>query len=174
MNASTVAARDGWMCWLCEGPVDPDAPVGSAGHGTVDHVVPRSRGGSNDPANLRLAHRRCNMARANHLPELAWPVSLAPLDASGLWQSIARCVARPGAGEIVALFPHDELAAMASVWAVERAEELVPGGWICSVEVIGPVWAVRLVRPDAAPLGSAGRPKVTDPRRSKMGRPRRR
>ncbi len=174
MNAHSVALRDGWVCWLCDGPVDPAAPVGSAGHATVDHVVPRSRGGSNDPSNLRLAHRRCNMARANHLPELEWPSSLAPLDASSLWQSIARCLARPGPGEIVALFPHDELAAQAAAWAVERAEELVPGGWISAVEVVGPTWAVRLRRPDAAPWGTAGRPKVADPRRSKAGRARRR
>jgi len=38
------------VCWLC----------GGAGADTLDHVVPVTRGGDNDPANLRPAHRRCN------------------------------------------------------------------------------------------------------------------
>lgn len=30
---------------------------------TVDHVVPRSKGGNDDIANLRPAHAHCNYAR---------------------------------------------------------------------------------------------------------------
>ena len=52
---AAVIARDGGICWLCELP----------GADTADHVIARARGGSNDPANLRAAHRRCNERKAN-------------------------------------------------------------------------------------------------------------
>lgn len=32
---------------------------------SIDHVIPRSEGGSNKISNLRLAHRICNERRAN-------------------------------------------------------------------------------------------------------------
>jgi 5-methylcytosine-specific restriction endonuclease McrA len=48
-----VLARDGGICWLCGGP----------GATTVDHVIPRARGGGDDEDNLRAAHLDCNMRR---------------------------------------------------------------------------------------------------------------
>lgn len=48
----------GTSCWLC---TDTDAAT------TADHVLPRSRGGSDHIDNLRPAHRRCNSARGNRL-----------------------------------------------------------------------------------------------------------
>jgi 5-methylcytosine-specific restriction endonuclease McrA len=32
---------------------------------TIDHLLPVSRGGTNDVSNLDVAHRRCNIARGN-------------------------------------------------------------------------------------------------------------
>jgi 5-methylcytosine-specific restriction endonuclease McrA len=52
-----LLARDGDLCWLCGKPLDGDA--------TLDHVVPRSKGGSDALANLKLAHGRCNHRRGN-------------------------------------------------------------------------------------------------------------
>ena len=46
------------VCWLC----------GAPGADTLDHVTPVSRGGTNDPANLRPAHRACNSERGNGRP----------------------------------------------------------------------------------------------------------
>lgn len=55
-----IYERDGWICQICCGSTsriyayeDPWSP-------TLDHVVPRSLGGSDDPENLRLAHAWCN------------------------------------------------------------------------------------------------------------------
>ena len=45
--------RDGDECWLC-------ARQMSAGSRTIEHLEPISRGGTNDPANLALAHAACN------------------------------------------------------------------------------------------------------------------
>lgn len=62
-TAAIVAARDMWTCWLCHRPVDPKG-VGSL-EPTMDHVIPKSLGGKRTPANLRLAHAKCNRDRGN-------------------------------------------------------------------------------------------------------------
>lgn len=46
------------ICWLC------DQPMGIH-EATRDHVLPRSKGGGNERANLRLAHEVCNKLRQN-------------------------------------------------------------------------------------------------------------
>lgn len=131
-----LAARDGWVCWLCEGPIDPGAPSRSPGAPTADHVVPRSRGGTSDLANLRLAHRRCNGDRANDLPELQWPERFAVIDGAPVWQALARIV-RKGRPEVVALVPTRELADDAAAWVTRRAERFLGGDWWADVEPAG-------------------------------------
>lgn len=51
------------VCCICGEPVDktlsgrdPDGP-------SIDHIVPRAEGGTNQLDNLALAHLRCNTAR---------------------------------------------------------------------------------------------------------------
>jgi hypothetical protein len=53
-----LAQRDGWTCGICSKSIDPSI-TGMDGP-SVDHIVPRSQGGANDPLNVRLAHMRCN------------------------------------------------------------------------------------------------------------------
>lgn len=65
VNRLAVYARDAWTCGICYEPVDPDAPVNSTWDATLDHVIPRSLGGTDDPANLRIAHRWCNSVRGD-------------------------------------------------------------------------------------------------------------
>lgn len=60
-----VIERDGSDCWLCLEPVDFDASWNSDWAATLDHVQPRSMGGSHELGNLRLAHRWCNSVRAD-------------------------------------------------------------------------------------------------------------
>lgn len=55
--------RDGWVCQLCGEPVDPAVDPRTRWGATLDHITPRSLGGSHDSSNLRLAHRRCNSVR---------------------------------------------------------------------------------------------------------------
>ena len=164
MHVGRIAERDGWWCWLCGGGIDPTARPDSSMGPTVDHLVPRSRGGGNEPSNLRLAHKRCNVQRGNHLPELEWPRAWPLLMTVHVWTALARLAPRPGAAEVVALSPLADLAEEASAWVVERAEELVPGGWESwtVADPRGPV-AVWLRRPTDAAPGHAGRPKVTEP-----------
>jgi 5-methylcytosine-specific restriction endonuclease McrA len=57
----SIFIRDRWVCGICRKHVKRlDA--------SIDHLVPVSRGGTNDAANLRLAHLRCNVRRHNRGP----------------------------------------------------------------------------------------------------------
>jgi 5-methylcytosine-specific restriction endonuclease McrA len=49
----------GTRCWLCGGEI-----VGTV---SVDHVIPRSKGGSDDIDNCRPAHLECNVRRSNRM-----------------------------------------------------------------------------------------------------------
>jgi 5-methylcytosine-specific restriction endonuclease McrA len=60
-----VAARDGAVCWLCGLPVAMNLSPASTIGPTVDHVLPKSKGGAYTLDNLRLAHSKCNHARRN-------------------------------------------------------------------------------------------------------------
>ena len=49
-----ILERDGPYCWWCEFPFTKDDPS------TIEHIVPRSKGGTHDLENLANVHRRCN------------------------------------------------------------------------------------------------------------------
>ena len=61
----TIYDRDNWTCQICAEPVDPNAEPRSDWYPTLDHVIPRSRGGTNDLTNLRTAHHWCNSVRGD-------------------------------------------------------------------------------------------------------------
>lgn len=58
--------RDNWECAICgnEVEVDPVERAGATkGQPSLDHITPKSEGGTDYPSNVRLAHRGCNSAR---------------------------------------------------------------------------------------------------------------
>jgi hypothetical protein len=59
-----IAGRDGWRCHLCLGKVDRHLVCPDPLSPSIDHLVPISDGGSDDPENLRLAHFGCNSSRS--------------------------------------------------------------------------------------------------------------
>lgn len=64
----TLYVRDQWVCQLCDEAVDPTLMVTSPNDDwapSLDHIVTRSSGGSDDADNLRLAHRWCNSIRGD-------------------------------------------------------------------------------------------------------------
>ena len=62
-----LVERDGDRCHYCgSGFTEVNSP-------TIDHLVPRSRGGNNRLANLVLACRPCNHAKGGTLPASASP-----------------------------------------------------------------------------------------------------
>lgn len=61
-----VWKRDRFRCAYCGAAVDvPHDAVPQHLWATVDHVVPRSRGGRNNISNLRTACRDCNSAKGS-------------------------------------------------------------------------------------------------------------
>lgn len=67
-----VLRVQGRICWLC-GNQRIRRPADSA-----DHVIPRSRGGTDDDGNLRPAHRLCNSARRAEDPFPTPAAAIAP------------------------------------------------------------------------------------------------
>lgn len=60
-----VLDRDGWTCHLCGDGIPRDAIYPDPFYGTLDHVIPDSLGGSDEPENLRAAHFICNTVRGS-------------------------------------------------------------------------------------------------------------
>jgi 5-methylcytosine-specific restriction endonuclease McrA len=63
-----IGDRDGWVCYLCEQPIDRSRVWPDPESATTDHVTPLSKGGEHDPDNVRITHARCNSAKGNRLP----------------------------------------------------------------------------------------------------------
>lgn len=66
IKITRLMARDGEYCQLCGDPLDRHIdddmdPLFI----TFDHIVPASKGGTDDIRNLQLAHKSCNEARGN-------------------------------------------------------------------------------------------------------------
>jgi hypothetical protein len=55
-----IGDRDGWVCGICNRPVDALLEVPHAEAGTVDHVVALASGGPHALNNVQLAHFMCN------------------------------------------------------------------------------------------------------------------
>ena len=68
LSRRSLSVRDNGQCQYCSG-------VGE----TIDHVVPKSRGGSNTWENCVLACKRCNNKKgSNTLAELGWALPRRP------------------------------------------------------------------------------------------------
>nr|WP_239536851.1 HNH endonuclease signature motif containing protein [Arthrobacter roseus] len=61
------------MCWLCGEQVDLEADgKRDDWAATLDHVIPRSKGGTHDESNLKTAHRWCNSIRSDSGASSIW------------------------------------------------------------------------------------------------------
>lgn len=71
-----VLRRDGSRCGYCASPAT-----------TIDHVVPRSRGGADSWENLVACCLRCNNAKGDRTPgEMGWTLRLKPRPPHGpMW-----------------------------------------------------------------------------------------
>jgi 5-methylcytosine-specific restriction endonuclease McrA len=74
LSRQGVLARDAHRCQYCGGSAE-----------TLDHVLPRSRGGRHVWENLVAACRRCNHSKADRtLDELGWALHHAPVAPRGV------------------------------------------------------------------------------------------
>src|SRR5689334_2888473 len=51
-------------CLICNGPLAFDAGTGLGAN--IEHIVPRTQGGTNDLLNLGITHPRCNGEKGRH------------------------------------------------------------------------------------------------------------
>lgn len=68
MSVYDIAGRDGRRCNICRRKVDMQLSGNAKWGPTIDHILPVSFGGTNEPSNLALTHRACNVARKNRTP----------------------------------------------------------------------------------------------------------
>ena len=64
LSKRNIFARDNWTCQYCKDKL-------TSSNGTLDHVVPRSRGGESSWENLVTACKPCNSQKGNRTPNEA-------------------------------------------------------------------------------------------------------
>ena len=67
ISADEIAERDNYICHLCNEFVDMSLPRTSGWGGTVDHLLPISKGGLDVMDNVKLAHWSCNRKKGNRV-----------------------------------------------------------------------------------------------------------
>lgn len=67
LTVTQLAERDGPRCVGCGIEVDFTAVKPDPFSPSVDHIIPWSRGGANEPHNLQLMHLRCNIIKGAKL-----------------------------------------------------------------------------------------------------------
>ena len=124
-DLNEVGERDGWRCWLCDQPVDPDASVNSdLGPSTDSYVASKAKKGAKTVE--RLAHRQCNTMKGKVSPVVAWSPELFVVDPSPIFEAVER-LERKGGREIVARCPGQREADEAATWLLDRLTRLAPG-----------------------------------------------
>ena len=122
-----VGARDGWRCWLCDEPVDPDRSVNDARGPSIDSRTTKAKSKSSGPgaSQERLAHRACNTGKGAVAAVVPWPDRLFVIDPAPIIASVER-VGRKGGREVMARCPTRDDAEDAAVWLVDRVSRLRP------------------------------------------------
>ena len=70
INDKLVFLRDGWICQICHKKVDKRFKYPNPMSGSLDHIMPLSRGGSHTYKNVQLTHLTCNLSKqARLLPQ---------------------------------------------------------------------------------------------------------
>ncbi|MFS0702935.1 hypothetical protein AB6N23_00290 [Cellulomonas sp. 179-A 9B4 NHS] len=123
-NLSDVGERDGWRCWLCDEPVDPDASVNSDLGPSVDSggIVKGKKGTTGVE---RLAHRACNTRKGAVKAVVPWSPELFVVDPAPIAETVER-LRRKGGREVVARCPSRADADAAATWLVDRLSRFAP------------------------------------------------
>ena len=67
INLPYIYRRDKGICWICGGKVNMNLDHNDEMYGSIDHVIPISKGGMDSWDNVKLAHRRCNRIKSNKI-----------------------------------------------------------------------------------------------------------
>ncbi|MCU1487495.1 MAG: hypothetical protein JWN67_4241 [Actinomycetia bacterium] len=121
-----IGEKDGWRCWLCDEPVDPQMSVNDPRGPSIDAVVTKAKAKKAGPAEERLAHRACNTKKGAIAPVVPWPEHLFVADPAPIIPTVER-LQRKGGREVVARCPDQEAGDDAAAWLLDRLSRLAPG-----------------------------------------------
>jgi hypothetical protein len=116
-----VGDRDGWRCWLCDQPVDPDMSVNDARGPSIDS---RTAKPTKDTVE-RLAHRACNTRKGAVTAVAPWAEHLFVVDPAPIIPTVER-LHRKGGRDVMARCPTKADADQAAAWLVDRIARLDP------------------------------------------------
>ena len=124
-----IGARDGWRCWICDEPVDPNASVNESRGPSVDSYFTAGKAAkgakSKSGGRERLAHRACNTKKGATTPVIRWPDRLLVSDPAVLLTTVDR-LGRKGGREIVGRSPSAIDGRQAAQWLQDRLSRLTP------------------------------------------------
>lgn len=125
-----VGAADGWRCWLCDEPVDPDMSVNDDRGPSIDSMTTKNKAKGKGSDALfgaeRLAHRGCNTKKGAVAPVVEWPKELFVSDPASIVTSAER-LARKRGSEAMGRCPTEADAKAAAEWLMDRLSRLAPG-----------------------------------------------
>jgi len=131
MRLDEVGERDGWRCWLCDEPVDPDMSVNDPRGPSIDSrttdrkAKSKNKAKGNTVGQERLAHRSCNTGKGSTTPVVGWPDNLFVVDQAVILTTVER-LQRKGGREIVGRCLERADAEAAAAWIVDRISRLEP------------------------------------------------
>lgn len=68
VDREAIFDRDGWICHICGGSIDPTLKFPNRMSASTDHVIPLAGLlGTNEPSNIKAAHWICNMRKTDKL-----------------------------------------------------------------------------------------------------------
>ena len=137
MRLDEVGDQDGWRCWLCDEPVDPDMSVNDPRGPSIDlrtterkakakgKAGGRNAGNGSGTGQERLAHRSCNTGKGSTKPVIEWPAELFVVDPAVILTTVDR-LGRKGGREVVGRCLERDDATHAADWIVDRISRLEP------------------------------------------------
>jgi hypothetical protein len=127
-----IGEQDGWLCWLCDEPVDPDHSVNDDRGPSVDGRMTAKKAkksakkrGRSEPTE-RLAHRSCNTGKGNTEAVVPWADELFVIDPVPIIPTVDRLVAKGGREAMCRCLTEDD-AERAATWLLDRISRLEPG-----------------------------------------------
>jgi hypothetical protein len=123
-----VGARDGWLCWLCDEPVDPNMSVNDPRGPSMDSGATTGKGTKKgaDTGQERLAHRACNTRKGAVTPVVPWPEHLFVVDPAPIIAGVDQ-LQRKGGRVVMGRCPTREDGQQAADWLTDRVSRLRPG-----------------------------------------------
>lgn len=127
-----VGERDGWRCWLCDEPVDPDMSVNDPRGPSVDSITTASKAkakakkAKGGAVEERLAHRDCNTKKGAVAAVVPWAEHLFVVEPAPIVPLVDR-LGRKGGREVVGRCPTRADGDAAAAWLVDRIGRLSPG-----------------------------------------------